>query len=78
MIAVCGYLNHSVVEVARVGVELGELVLRRLDDLGMAVPDMRHVVDAVQVGPAALIVHVLTARLSGVHCISAVACDQNS
>ena len=43
----------------RVCVENLHLLSARLHHVGMAVADVGHVVDAVEVGPAGLVVHVL-------------------
>ena len=51
-------IQNIIVQVARVGVQRRRLFRDRLDHLGVAVADMRHIVVAVQIGPAVLVPHM--------------------
>ena len=54
-----GITVHVVVEVARVGVEQGDLLLHGANDARMAVADERHVVVNVEIGAAGVVVEEL-------------------
>ena len=54
-----GVAIHVVVQIARVGVEQRELLLRRSHNARMAVPHQRHVVVRVEIRPPRIIVEIV-------------------
>ncbi len=50
-----GIGDDGVVQIARVGVELGRLARDRLDHVGAGMAEMADIVEAVEIGPAAVI-----------------------